>query len=280
MSEPVFLFKEDDPKIAKANRDAHATFKYFWRELYWERRRIIPGLGLAMIKLAFSDPDSEPSPDDTPDVEHMWVDEVGFDGTDVWGILANAPNWLKSVKQGDEVKMPYQMVSDWLYTINGVAYGGFTVNAMRLGMDQHKMKAHDEAWGLDFGHPAHVNVIPTKASGKPKSKLGRLFGKKKEEPPLDPLRIAFHDHPMCLNMMPQIKEYVKSNPSSPTTPDEAGWTMLHHEALAGNMAIVRHLLEQGCDANALTNNGKKASDLAAIIGWPPIAETLKSRESR
>ncbi len=40
----VFMFDGDDPEMARASQDARKTFGYFWREIAWERRRIIPGL--------------------------------------------------------------------------------------------------------------------------------------------------------------------------------------------------------------------------------------------
>ncbi|MFX8102449.1 DUF2314 domain-containing protein, partial [Acinetobacter baumannii] len=36
-----------------AFESAKSTFKYFWRELYWEYRRIVPALELAYVKCAF-----------------------------------------------------------------------------------------------------------------------------------------------------------------------------------------------------------------------------------
>ena len=39
----VFLFPNGDPKMQGAYEQARATFRYLWREIAWERRRIIPG---------------------------------------------------------------------------------------------------------------------------------------------------------------------------------------------------------------------------------------------
>ena len=56
------------------------TFRYFWREVAWERRRIIPALDLACVKAPFSDGEQGAHAKDTPEVEHMWLSEVDFDG--------------------------------------------------------------------------------------------------------------------------------------------------------------------------------------------------------
>ena len=91
MAEPVFMFDPADARIAHAHEAARESFRFFWRELSWERRRIVPGLDLAMVKLPFTD---GPRDDGNPEYEHMWVDEVGFDGTLLTGRLINQPNWL------------------------------------------------------------------------------------------------------------------------------------------------------------------------------------------
>jgi len=46
-SSAVFLFDNSDPEMQRAYEQARATFKYFWRELAWERRRVVPALDLA-----------------------------------------------------------------------------------------------------------------------------------------------------------------------------------------------------------------------------------------
>ncbi|HPR63340.1 MAG TPA: DUF2314 domain-containing protein [Thermoanaerobaculia bacterium] len=51
--ENVYMFDETDPEMVKANQRARETFKYFWRELSWEKRRIVPGLDMALVKIAF-----------------------------------------------------------------------------------------------------------------------------------------------------------------------------------------------------------------------------------
>ena len=50
----VFLFDGSDPEMLRAHENARANFRYFWRELHWERRRIIPGLDLASVKAAIA----------------------------------------------------------------------------------------------------------------------------------------------------------------------------------------------------------------------------------
>src|SRR5262245_40642205 len=110
MSERIFRFDGDDAAMKPAHEEAQRSFKYFWRELSWERRRIIPCLDMAAVKLPFSD---GPRDDDQPEGEHMWIGDVDFDGETLSGRLLNAPNWLTSVREGDSVRAPFSQLEDW-----------------------------------------------------------------------------------------------------------------------------------------------------------------------
>ena len=58
----VTLHKDDDPEIVAAGKTARGKFRYFWRELSWEYRRIVPGLDVAAFKVPFSDGDEDDVP--------------------------------------------------------------------------------------------------------------------------------------------------------------------------------------------------------------------------
>lgn len=270
MSEQVFLFEGDSPEMQQANASARASFKYFWRELSWERRRIIPALDMAMIKLPFSD---GPRTDDNPEVEHMWVNDVEFDGITLAGTLINAPNRLTSVKQGDAVSVPFAHLGDWMMVAGGKAYGAYTVNVMRSQMKPRERKDHDEAWGLDFGDPNTIRIELSREKEPKKGVLSKLLGKSSRLAPAD-VQQSFADHPMCRNMVPKVEETLKGDPSIATSVDERGWTMLHHEAMAGNLGVVALLVQYGANVGALTADGRNAATLAQNIGWDEIATYL------
>ena len=270
MSEPVFLFDGSDPAMQQAYRAAQQTFKFFWRELSWERRRIVPGLDMHMIKLPFTD---GPRSDGKPEFEHMWIGEVNFDGITLAGSLLNSPNWLRSVKQGDGVTAPFSNLTDWMMVADGKAFGGHTVNLMRSRMSASERKNHDNAWGLDFGDPADIRV-ELKRGEEPRRGLARLFGGKTSSKSAAPG--AFVDHPMCINMLPKIEEQLQQDRSLATFTDDRGWTMLHMEALAGNLGAVKLLVRYGADINAKTPEGRDAGALAQGIGWDEIAAYLRN----
>ncbi len=269
----VTIHKDDNPAIEAATKRAKATFRYFWRELSWDYRRIVPGLDLAVFKVAFTDDKETPA-------EVMWVNEVNFDGYSLTGRLLNEPNWLKSIKQGDAVKVPVKGITDWLYAIDGVAYGGFSVNAIRKQMGKRERKQHDEAWGLDFGDPAKVHVAPASwfQEEEVKKKKGFFgFGKSAGPQPVPDDVLQKREHPMAANMAPEIKKMVASNPGAVSELADNGLNMLHQMALSGSVMGIKALLECGAKVNSKSNKGHTAIDFARSLGWKRAYTFLKQQ---
>ena len=262
----VFMFDNSDPEMQQANENARATFRYFWREVAWERRRIIPALDLACVKATFSDGEQRTRTEDTPEVEHMWLSEVDFDGQFVSGVLVNAPNWLKTIKQGDPARIPLGEINDWMYVISGEVFGAYTVNLMRSRMGRRERQEHDSAWGLNFGDPTKIRVVPEPKKGG--GFLKNWFGKQQADT---------QEHPMSENMASSLKDQLAKNPSLVSAKDDRGWTFLHQEALAGSAATVKILLEAGADANALTNHGMTPLQLAKSLGWDKVVALLVNK---
>ncbi len=263
----VFQFQGGDPDMLRAYENARQTFRYFWREVAWERRRIIPALNLVAVKAPFSDDEKSDLLED-PTVEHMWISEVEFDGHLITGTLLNAPNNLTSISEGDYVGIPLEEISDWMYVLDGDVYGAHTVNLMRSRMGAQERKSHDAAWGLSFGDPAQIRLIP-----EPKKSGGFLqgwFGK-----PSAPDFEA--EHPMSINMAASLKEQLAKDPSFLTSTDENGWTILHQEALAGSAPTVKVLLDAGADRHAKTSTGLTPLDLAKTLHWQSVINLLTAR---
>lgn len=262
--ENVVIFDGDSQEMRFASEKARETFKYFWRELSWEYRRIIPGLELSLVKVPFK---TTTKGDGIPPFEHMWISEIMFDGEYIAGILQNQPNWIEGVSEGDDVKVPLSEISDWMYVINGIAYGAYTVNVMRLSMGSSERKEHDAAWGIEFGDPKQIQITPY-SSEKPKGFFSKIFGGGKED------SSNFPEHPMSSNMTPELNQMLKNQPNFATDKDEEGWTILHREALAGNLEPVKTLLKHGANPNEKNNEGKTPLDLAKKMKWEKVIEVL------
>lgn len=246
----VFYADGESPEMINAIKKAQSTFKYFWRELSWEYRRIIPGLDVACAKIIFT---QHVDNSDKPLIEHMWINEVGFDGDYVYGTLVNDPNQLTNIENGDPVRVPLTHLSDWLFCIDGKTYGGFTIQQMRSQMKEQELNEHDEAWGLNFGDYNDVLIV----------------NKQKEHPE------NLTEHPMSKNMGDSLANFIKENPAELTNKDENGYTLLHREAIAGNKTSVEVLLTYGADKTAQTNSGKTALDFANQLEWEHLIPILQ-----
>lgn len=271
----VYLTSDDDAEMQAAVEKARSTFRYFWREQSWEYRRIVPGLDMACVKAAFQDPPESAKRKGADGVEHMWLAEIRCNGKDVTGRLLNSPNWLTSISEGDEAVIPLKGISDWMYVIQGRAYGGYTINLLRSRMSKRERAEHDGAWGLDFGDPNEIKVIPDDWSGeKPKGFIGRLFGGRPK--PVDPDQ----EHPMAVNMGDSLKTFLKTDPQNASSADDEGFTMLHQLVMAGTTVGVKTLLEHGADPNVKTNNGMSALGLARALGWRSVFDLLKQHGAK
>jgi uncharacterized protein len=209
------------------------------------------------------------------EVVHQTGGRADFDGRFVKGELLNAPNWLKSVSAGDAVRVPLAEISDWMYAFNGDDYGGevygaYTVNLMRSRMSQRERQEHDDAWGLNFGDPHNVRIVPKwKKSG---GLLKALFGRRGDA--------GIQEHPMSEAMASALKDRLAEDPSMLHAKGGRGWTLLHNQALAGSAATVKILLEAGADPNATADDGTTPLQLARSLGWDKVIALLVSKGAR
>jgi len=256
MSDHIAWVDGESPEMLEAFALARSTFRFFWREMTWEQRRIVPGVEMAALKLTFSEvvaPGVVDGPTDKKQeprtvVEQMWINDVEFDGTTITGTLLNHPNALRSVVAGDRVTAGMERLADWLYVVGGVAHGGFTIDVIRQGMSDSERAGHDAAWGIDFGEPGTVALTPYEDDDA--------------------------EHPMSANMAPKLAEAVDADPSF-LAPREDGSTMLHDMALGGSAASVEVLLAKGADPGARRADGKTPADLAEAVGWAALADRLR-----
>ncbi|AZB36008.1 DUF2314 domain-containing protein [Chryseobacterium bernardetii] len=267
---PIFWADGSDPQMIEAYKKAQETFKYFWREQSWEYRRIIPGLNVSCVKAMFS----EETETGETNVEHMWMNEIGFDGDRVTGYLINEPNTLKNVQVGDFIDIPLTEISDWLFAITpsvkkpkGLsklfsssaeplpkAYGGFTIQKMRSDMSASERKDHDNAWQLDFGDFNDILVV----------------NHQKEEPE------NLIEHPMSRNMKDEFAKFLQEYPDEIKLIDDNGQTLLHRETIAGNLTTVKAALEAGADKNIQSRAGKTALDYAKQLNWEHLIPVLEN----
>ena len=247
MADKIFTTPDVDPLMEQACQRARDNFKYFWRELSWEYRRIVPAFDMCAVKIRF-----EQQIKNKIEVEHMWVGDVNFDGQFITGTLMNQPNVVTNVKNGDNIKTRLTQLSDWLILSEGQSIGGFTIQLMRSRMSEQERKEHDDAWGVNFGDYDKINVV-----------------NQQDEHPEYLL-----NHPMSAHI-DSFKDFLSKNPDQTKLVDDNGLTMLHRECLAGNKNIVDALLEYEGVKDVKTKSGKTPLELARYVGWDKIVEVLK-----
>lgn len=256
MTERIYRYEADEA-MRSAQKSAILSFKYFWRELSWESRRIIPGLDMHAVKVPIK---TNVSGKDVPSHEHMWFSNIYFDGKKIYGELLNQPLWVKKLKQGDQKDFELNEIEDWIYSINDYAYGGFTVNIMRASMSKKELKQHDDAWGLKFGDAKSVFVVPKSyKSSKGAYQIGDNIP----------------EHPMSLNMNNSFEKEIRKNPKPFLELNDEGYSMLHFDSLAGNISQVKTLLKCGANKSLKNKDGLKPIDLARIMKWETIIDLLK-----
>ena len=241
---PVTFHEDDDPDFERASHLARETFRYFWKQVSLDYNRIVPALQVSCIKKPFSDDDSDPD----SQVEHMWVSDIVFDGLTIRGVLINAPNWLRSVSEGDIVECTVDEIGDWMCVLGGKVYGAYTVQATRSRMNESERAAYDEAWDLQFPPPGEVLVPP-------------------EESDFEPVVAKL------------LNDNLRKNIESVEWIDDAGRSLLHHEALNGRSHSVRVLLDCGADPLIRCDRGWTPRDYANSLGWTGVARILEKAES-
>jgi uncharacterized protein YegJ (DUF2314 family) len=82
-------------------------------------------------------------------VEHMWLSQVQYDGTQFTGTVANEPLDLKNVKLGDSRTVLRDMISDWMFVENGHLVGGYTLRVERKHMTEEERAKIDELFTVD-----------------------------------------------------------------------------------------------------------------------------------
>ena len=275
---PIFISPGEDPEMEQAAVKARQTFRFFWREMAWEQRRIVPGLDLAAVKASFSDPpEIRAQNPDGLEVEHMWLLEVDFDGRELQGTLINSPHSLQSFSEGERVTLAGKQVCDWMYVIGNHVYGGFTVDLLRSRMEKGERKQHDRAWGFDFGDVGVVNFVPPEyigeAPAKKKGLLSRFGGS--EAAPQDYATVVATEHPMSVNMRESLEQTLIENSNLIHEPDDRGFRFLHQLSLAGSVDGVDVCLKHGADPKKPASNGMTPFALAKVLGWKRVMARLQ-----
>lgn len=83
-------------------------------------------------------------------VEHLWINEVSFDGKVFHGKVDNEPVDLKAVHLGDTVTVRPEELSDWMYVQDDRLVGGYTVRCCYRHMSPAEKKQFEQDAGCQI----------------------------------------------------------------------------------------------------------------------------------
>ncbi len=63
--------------------------------------------------------------------EYLWLRPVVLGDEFITGILDNTPRVVQTMRLGQTVRIPRDLIFDWLYVSQGIRYGAYTVEAMQ-----------------------------------------------------------------------------------------------------------------------------------------------------
>lgn len=81
--------------------------------------------------------------------EHFWVMPFKQVGKGFEGTIANEPDIVESVEEGDNYKFTREDITDWGYVKNGKQVGSFTVCAMFKSMSKAEVKQYRNEYGFE-----------------------------------------------------------------------------------------------------------------------------------
>ena len=117
--ESVVQIDEDDPRMAAAVTEAKKRLPEF-----------ISAFSKAKDGYQFSVKAPFAEPSNPEESEFMWVHVCRVDFDAVHGTLLNDPEFVKSFKYDDVVRVPMEMIVDWVYSDGENSVGDFTARVL------------------------------------------------------------------------------------------------------------------------------------------------------
>jgi uncharacterized protein YegJ (DUF2314 family) len=133
----VVQVSDDDDTMNRAINEARATVDQFIAALNAPQ----PSQQAFSVKLLVSDGQHS---------EHMWVTPVRYEQGKFFGQINNVPDLVRGVTLGDEVSVPANEISDWMFVDRGRLIGGFTIRVLRDGLSPGEKRQFDRSVPFKF----------------------------------------------------------------------------------------------------------------------------------
>jgi uncharacterized protein YegJ (DUF2314 family) len=139
-NDDVISFSIDDPEMNAAIQEAQATLGTFVAALQSPKS----SQTYFSIKARFPYGDQGAA-------EHIWLEEVSYDGKYFNGKIANDVYYVPNLQYGDAVAIIWGNVSDWMIIENGKLIGGYTICVMycRMSPQEQQQFLEENQWFIE-----------------------------------------------------------------------------------------------------------------------------------
>ncbi|WP_395681761.1 YegJ family protein [Dokdonella sp.] len=136
MPDHTVLVSGEDREMNEAIAKAQASLDGFLR------LKANPPKGAAGFKLKLKVTDGNGS-------EHLWITPFHATAKGFAGTVSNAPEYVESVTEGEEVEFRREDISDWGYELNGKQKGSYTVCVLFKHMDKEEVDVYRRDYGFE-----------------------------------------------------------------------------------------------------------------------------------
>jgi uncharacterized protein YegJ (DUF2314 family) len=117
----------DDEEILAAISEARRRLPEFRKIVEEDALRIVPAY-TTLVKVCVES-------EITGAIEHIWLEGVYFEASEVGGKVVTPPNRIPEIEEGGEVRVPVEEVTDWMYHEDETMHGGFVERVLMKRSD-------------------------------------------------------------------------------------------------------------------------------------------------
>jgi uncharacterized protein YegJ (DUF2314 family) len=132
----TFHIGQDDEELARIAQNARDTLPQFFRHL------LRPANGESDFRLKYpfrADPGSGFG------MEQLWLSDIEFKDGVYYGLVANTPFYIATMKKGDTVVFSTSEISDWVYIRDGKIEGGLSIKYLLEQIPEHERNEEQRA---------------------------------------------------------------------------------------------------------------------------------------
>jgi uncharacterized protein YegJ (DUF2314 family) len=132
----TFHIGQDDEELARIAQNARDTLPLFFRHL------LRPAKGESDFRLKYP---FRADPGSAFGMEQLWLSDIQFMNGVYYGVVANTPFYIASMKKGDTVAFNASEISDWVYIRDGKIAGGLSIKYLLEQIPEYELSEEQRA---------------------------------------------------------------------------------------------------------------------------------------